>query len=66
MKTKNIGVIEVVKIKENKNGTANVTFEYNKIFEENLRKSLGLKKITKNIIRKTILDALNEAVRKDK
>ena len=66
MKPKNIGVIEVVKIKENKNGTANVTFEYNKIFEENLRKSLGLKKITKNIIKKTVLDALNDAVRKDK
>ena len=58
MKEKSLGIIRVIKIKENKDGSADFDLEYDKVFERNLKEVLKIKRLTKKRVVKIIKEAL--------
>lgn len=58
-------MIKIIKIKENKDGSADITFTYGKKFKEFLKTSYNLKKVTKKDVDKFVKEAIIYAIKRD-
>ena len=59
---KNIGKIKVTKIKENKDGSANITFVYDKMFANLVKEHYGKKRLSKKMITKYVKEAMEYTI----
>ena len=58
-----IGNIQVIKLKEHKDGSATYTLEYDNKFKTSVKNCLGTKRITKKQITQFIKEALNNVIK---
>ncbi len=57
-------IMRIVKVKENKDGSANVTFEFGEDTRKILRKHYKRKRVTHKLFKKVILDAMENYIKK--
>lgn len=62
----NIGHVRFTKIKERKDGSANVTVEYDDTFKNLVKKLYGFKRLTAKRLEKVIIDALKAGIKEEK
>lgn len=53
-----VGNIKLIRVKEHKDGSATYELEYDSKFKKSLKKSLGIKRLTKKKVAKVITEGL--------
>lgn len=56
--------IEILSIKENEDGSADIEFDLDKEYKDQIKKIIGVKKLTKKRFEKFVLDALTKQLKK--
>ncbi len=57
-------IMRIVKVKENKDGSASVTFEFGELTRRILRKHYKRKRVTQKLFKKAVLEGIENYIKK--